>query len=320
MRRLLTPTLLLALALALVAPSAEGATRSGYRDDTLRKARLWVDPWSPARHAADERRASDPAAAAALDKVAGQPTAQWFGDWNSVGTVRATVAQRASLARRAGAIPVVVLYAIPHRDCTDGAGLDASTYRAWIREVDAGLGAGSAAVVLEPDALGLLSCLDATRQAERTRLLAEAVRVLRQNKRGIYLDASSWVPPTTMAARLRAAGVRRARGFSLNVSNYRHTHEQLVYGRSVRRLSGARAFVVDVSRNGLGPAPGDPWCNAAGRALGRTPTTAPRLYGVDALLWIKPPGESDGSCRPGEPAAGVFWPDYAVGLAERAAW
>jgi endoglucanase len=40
---------------------------------------------------------------------------------------------------------------------------------------------------------------------------------------------------------------------------------------------------------------------------------------VDGLLWIKAPGESDGSCN-GGPSAGTWWPEYALGLAERAAW
>jgi endoglucanase len=33
----------------------------------------------------------------------------------------------------------------------------------------------------------------------------------------------------------------------------------------------------------------------------------------------RPPGFSDGTCN-GGPAAGTWWPDYALGLAERAAW
>jgi endoglucanase len=38
---------------------------------------------------------------------------------------------------------------------------------------------------------------------------------------------------------------------------------------------------------------------------------------VDALLWVKIPGESDGKCHHG-PRAGRWWPSYALGLAERA--
>lgn len=51
--------------------------------------------------------------------------------------------------------------------------------------------------------------------------------------------------------------------------------------------------------------------------LGAAPTTETGMPEVDALLWIKCPGESDGECRPGEPCAGQWFPDYAIGLAER---
>ena len=55
-----------------------------------------------------------------------------------------------------------------------------------------------------------------------------------------------------------------------------------------------------------------------GRALGAKPGT-PSAYREDWNLWIKRPGESDGPCN-GGPAAGVYWPSYADGLAARAAW
>ncbi|GAB3859460.1 glycoside hydrolase family 6 protein [Micromonospora andamanensis] len=38
------------------------------------------------------------------------------------------------------------------------------------------------------------------------------------------------------------------------------------------------------------------WCNQAGAGLGERPTAAP-ASGIDAYVWIKPPGESDGSSR-----------------------
>lgn len=36
------------------------------------------------------------------------------------------------------------------------------------------------------------------------------------------------------------------------------------------------------------------WCNQSGAGLGERPTTAP-ASGIDAYVWVKPPGESDGS-------------------------
>ncbi|MFF7777709.1 glycoside hydrolase family 6 protein [Streptomyces tanashiensis] len=99
-------------------------------------------------------------------------------------------------------------------------------------------------------------------------------------------------------------------------------------------------FVIDTSRNGLGawtPEPGkysgDPeiWCNAPGRGLGPRPTADTGVPLVDAYLWIKIPGESDGSCTRNtggtidpeygivDPPAGAWWPDQVHGLARNAA-
>jgi endoglucanase len=98
-------------------------------------------------------------------------------------------------------------------------------------------------------------------------------------------------------------------------------------------------FVIDTSRNGLGawtPEPGkysgDPevWCNAPGRGVGPRPTADTGVPLVDAYLWIKTPGESDGSCTRNtggtidpeygivDPPAGAWWPDQAHTLARNA--
>ena len=81
-------------------------------------------------------------------------TALWLGDWT--GDVREAAAARVEAARADGSMPVLVAYNIPDRDCgqhsTGGAGGRPGTAR-WIDDLAAGLGAGPAAVVLEPDAL-----------------------------------------------------------------------------------------------------------------------------------------------------------------------
>jgi endoglucanase len=40
---------------------------------------------------------------------------------------------------------------------------------------------------------------------------------------------------------------------------------------------------------------------------------------LDALLWVKLPGESDGACN-GGPAAGQWWQEIALELAANADW
>jgi endoglucanase len=119
-----------------------------------------------------------------------------------------------------------------------------------------------------------------------------------------------------MARRLRRAAVAKADGFALNVSNFRTTAEIAEYGTALSdRLNGAH-FVVDTSRNGRGPA--KTWCNPKGRGLGARPTTDTGHPRIDAFLWIKTPGESDGQCERRHPPAGHWWPKYALNLARRA--
>ena len=58
----------------------------------------------------------------------------------------------------------------------------------------------------------------------------------------VYVDAghSAWVPAPEMASRLLAAGIQRAAGFSLNVSNYQATGDVLGYGRQLSALVGGK--------------------------------------------------------------------------------
>lgn len=102
---------------------------------------------------------------------------------------------------------------------------------------------------------------------------------------------------------------------------------------------GLKGFVVDTSRNGQGPwSLEDPpegdiqdWCNPPDRGLGRKPTTATGNALIDAYLWIKTPGESDGECNRWEPIgspdpvrgmydppAGGWFPEMALELVKYA--
>ena len=222
-------------------------------------------------------------------------------------------------------VPVLVAYALPHRDCggySAGGVRDAASYGTWLRAFADGIGDGRAVVVLEPDALAQLDCLGQQQQAERLAMLRDAGVVLAARDVTVYLDGgnSGWVSPEAMASRLLAAGVEATRGFATNVSNFHRTENETAYADRVAALTGGTHYVVDTSRNGLGPLSGADWCNPQGRALGVRPTTTPAGPSADAYLWIKRVGESDGDCGRGEPPAGAWWTEYALGLASRAAW
>jgi endoglucanase len=177
-------------------------------------------------------------------------------------------------------------------------------------------------VILEPDALASMSCLSATDQQTRFMLLSDAVSVLKtQGNIAVYLDAGhpGWPSVSDIVSRLQQANIAQADGFSLDASNYILTSDNIAEGQQISSLIGGKHFIVDTSRNGLGPTPDYQWCNALGRALGNRPTVSAGNILIDAFLWIKRPGESDGYCN-GGPAAGSWWADYALGLAQLAAW
>lgn len=285
----------------------------------LADAELWVDPHTSARKQADEWRRSRPDAARQMDKIAEQPQAVWFGDWNR--DVRSAVSSVVGAAASSGSLPVLVAYNIPSRDCgsySAGGAREADGYRRWIRDFAAGITGRSAIVVLEPDALAGADCLDAPGRDQRFSLLREAVRMLKSAGALVYIDAghARWLSPDDAASRLRAAGIDQADGFALNVSNYHSNAANVQYGARISELTGGKHFVVDSSRNGLGTDSADQWCNPTGQALGTNPSTRTAHPLVDAFLWIKRPGESDGTCN-GGPSAGKWWSEYALGLAER---
>jgi len=294
------------------------------------KDAYWVlDPESNARRTAEQWRAARPEDAAAMDKIAGQPAAGWMGNWFP--QIENAVKTYVWARTRAGGLPVMILYNLPFRDCggysAGGAG-SAAGYRKWIDNVAAGVGSRRAVFVLEPDGLPLMTkCLSPQKQQERIGMIHYAVEKLMSLPGGaVYIDAghSAWVKAADMAPRLKAAGIDLADGFALNVSNYQATPDLLAYGHELSALLGGKHFIIDTSRNGNGPPPfeGDDeraWCNPDGRALGTPPTTQTGDPLIDAFYWLKPPGESDGTCNKG-PAAGAWWPEKALEMARNAKW
>jgi endoglucanase len=123
--------------------------------------------------------------------------------------------------------------------------------------------------------------------------------------------------PARLAGPLQAAGVGYGRGFSANVSNFQWTADVVAWSQRLERdLGGQARAVIDTSRNGHGPYTGPDapqWCNPPGRALGPAPRLDPGPAGIDAYLWVKDPGASDGTCN-GGPAAGRGWVQYAQAL------
>ncbi len=294
--------------------------------DPFAGAHLYVEPNSPADQTqAEWTKAGRSAEAAQIGKVASQPIAKWFGNWSDGhGSTAGDVNWWVSAATAAGKLPVLVAYDIPWRDCSQyssGGAASAQAYEQFIEGIVQGIGGRRAVVIVEPDALAELECLSAEKQATYYSLLSFAVSHLgKSSSTAVYLDAGNahWQSAATMATRLRKADVAGARGFSLNVSNFDATASETSYGEAIAKALGTGAhFVIDTSRNGQGAPPEGAWCNPPGRGLGANPTASTGNSLLDAYLWVKTPGASDGTCN-GGPAAGAWWPEYALGLAQRA--
>ncbi|CAN5293941.1 glycoside hydrolase family 6 protein [soil metagenome] len=298
-------------------PSAPGPTPTPTASNPLAGVALYLDPNSRARNQADAWLLSRPLDAAQLEKIAARPQAKWLGSWlddpsnEIVGTLAAASAQNA--------VAVLVAYNITNLDCGSGGARNADAYRTWIARFANAIGSSRAVVILEPDALPAMGCLSAAGQQERVELLSYAVQTLKSHSGvTLYVDAghAMWQSAAEMARRLNLAGIADADGFSLNVSNFISTEANTLYGADLSSRVGGKHFVIDTSRNGLGPTADLQWCNPGGRALGVAPGTLTAHPALDAYLWIKPPGESDGTCN-GGPAAGTWWAEYALGLAQR---
>jgi endoglucanase len=256
----------------------------------FRDARLFVDDQTAGARWQREHGAGW------LDPITTRPQARWLNGPQDL----ARVPNLAVRARRQRALLVLVSYYLPNRGCSSSGQGAPSTgdYRRWIDRLVDHLGSTRAAIMVEPDAVAA-DCFD----TRRAILLEHSIRRLADAGHYVYLDAghARWRSTGEMAQRLLRAGIQYAQGFSVNVANRQTTRQSYQWGRELSDLLGGREFVIDTSRNGLGPPPDAPdrddeWCNPRHQALGQAPTTRPSMPGLAALLWIKLPGESDGVC------------------------
>ncbi len=364
---------------------------------------------------ADLISSGDKASAAQIEMMIETPQAVWFTE-GTPQKVQQAVKNTVQRAAGKGTLPVLVAYFLPFRDCQQysaGGAQSVAEYLAWIDGFAAGIGDAQALVILEPDGLGIIpyhidingnlewcqpaEADPATVAADRYLALNAAVdRLLEQPNVHVYLDGthSRWLGVGDAARRLVDAGVGRASGFFLNVSNYQYSAHLEKYGTWIAKCiwfatdpgswgnghfdwcasqyypanvddfstwtltdqwyadnvesqtwvpypgdAGLTHFVFDTSRNGQGrwvppaglplPDPQD-WCNPPDRGLGYRPTADTGLTLLDAYLWVKIPGESDGECYRGtagpldplrgviDPPAGVWFPDMALELVQNA--
>jgi cellulose 1,4-beta-cellobiosidase len=226
------------------------------------------------------------------------------------------------------------------------------------------------AVILEPDSLSNLVTNMANPRCAAVagiykRGIAYAMTKLAQPNVFLYLEAAhagwlGWPKNLARSAPLykevldMAGGPQRIRGFAVNVSNYDPVKvssptprdpagpadDELGYVNDLARALAklgitGKGFVVDTGRNGRANIRSEPdsWCNVRGAGLGERPRAAP-APSIDAYLYLKVPGESDGTsdpkaprfdatcgrddATPGAPQAGLMFDAYLIDLLRNA--
>ena len=193
------------------------------------------------------------------------------------------------------------------------------------------------AVVLEPDSLSnLVTNLDRPRcktaEGIYKRGIAYAISKLSLPNVFLYLEAAhaGWLGfPKNIdrAAALyknvltMAGGPDRVRGFALNVSNYdpavdpaktprdrtSAASDETGYAADLTKALArigitGKGFVIDTGRDGRAyiRSIASSWCNVKGAGLGERPRASPSPL-IDAYLYVKVPGESDGTSDPNAP-------------------
>jgi endoglucanase len=217
-----------------------------------------------------------------IEAMVETPQAVWF----TAGTphsVRQDVKQTVQRAAGKNAVPVLVAYNIPFRDCAQFSAGGATTraeYEDWIDGFADGIRDRRAIVILEPDGLGIIPWYDPygsadgsnalewcqpaeadpeTAAADRFAMLNYAVDVLTGLPNvTVYLDGthSAWLGSGDIAHRLVQAGVADAEGFYLNASNYQFTVNGTQYGRWI---SACIAFATTVDPGNFVECPNQYW-------------------------------------------------------------
>ena len=285
------------------------------------------------------------------EKVKNVPTAVWLAWEGAPGEV-------AQHLEAAGSKTVVfIMYMIPTRDCnanaSAGGASNLETYKGYVNSISNTIKKypnSKVVMVLEPDTLGNLVTANSENCKNVHQLhkdaLSYGVSVFgNMSNVSVYLDAAhgAWLGSSTdkVAAVVKEilsnAQNGKIRGLSTNVSNYQPVASEYQYHQKLASALSAVGiqnmhFIVDTGRNGA--ASSGTWCNLIGTGFGERPkgSPSPSMPLLDAYMWLKTPGEADGSSTgsradpecaksnslQGAPDAGQWFHDYFVQLLKNA--
>ncbi|MDW4572047.1 glycoside hydrolase family 6 protein [Microbacterium sp. M3] len=264
-----------ALAVGLAVPLGASAAAAAPEEPLgLAGSQLYVNPWSTTLEAAQSLSGQARDDAQLLGSI---PSADWFTS-GTPAEVEAAVDAVVTAAAAQGRMPLLVAYNLPFRDCAQysaGGAAGTAEYLAWIDGFAAGIGDRPAAVILEPDGLGIIPhyvtldgvaewCQPAevpadTAAADRFAQLNGAVDAIGAlPAASVYLDGtgSSWLNVGEISDRLLKGGVERADGFFLNASNYQFTANSTAFGTWI---SQCIAYVTQVNPGDFGSCGNQYW-------------------------------------------------------------
>ncbi|ORX46613.1 1,4-beta-D-glucan-cellobiohydrolase [Piromyces finnis] len=295
--------------------------------------------------------------AAKAEKVKQVPTAVWLAWDGAPGEVEGHLAAAGSKT------VVFLLYMIPTRDCNSlasaGGASSLEKYKGYIDDISNTIRShpeSKVVMVVEPDTLGNL--VTGSSEACKTvhtlhkNALSYAVNVFgAMSNVSVYLDAAhgKWLGgvtdkvATVIKEILDGAPNGKIRGLSTNVSNYQPVSAEYQYHQKLAASLAAVGvndvhFIVDTGRSGVDITESfsktETWCNFIGTGFGLHPKGNPdaSMPLLDAYMWLKTPGEADGSSTgsradpvcaredslPGSPDAGQWFHDYFVQLLQNA--
>lgn len=247
----------------------------------------------------------------ALSYLASNPVAHWIGPWyKNKEAIQKDVREVSARSIINGRKPLYVVYGLGGCAGKTKGYLSGAAYTKWVNEVAVILKDTRAAVIIEPDALALNS-----NTCKNTALLTQTIKTLSPGL-DLYLDAGHphWHNVDETVKRVNQVGKSKLTGLSFNVSNVVPTKEVEAYAEKVSAKLGGIHYVIDTSRNG---GITKQYCNPTNDVLGEAPRSwqSGDPTHLDALLWVKAPGEGDGDCNnTGKPArlSGQFYEQDAV--------
>jgi endoglucanase len=250
-------------------------------------------------------------------RIASQPKALWLGRFTRP-NFAVKVRRLIDPARQRGEVPIFTVLRAQATGCGPsyqggGPAEDRRTMN-WYDDLARVIGGDRVVIAFEPDSLGTIDCLAKSRRDDRYRVLAHGVDVLSKLPNAtVYIEAgaSDWESAARTAKQLRMVGIRKVRGFMLNVTHYDWTAANIQHGLEISRLTGGKHFIINTAENGRGGVHYKKWidrsrhiwrritvwCNPGMRGLGPDPTTqTARPDKVDAYMWINRPGFAQ-SCQ-----------------------